>query len=255
MLQYKHLKNASRPLIETLLEIFNESLSSSQVPRQWKTAQITMISKPNKPPQELKSYRPISLTSCLSKLMERCVLRRMTSFLEANKIIPDNQAGFRKGFSTDDHLFRLINSVINNFNKNKITGVVMFDIEKAFDRVWHDGLILKMQKFGMPNYIIKWIDSFIRNREFKVKYKETFSKPYKIKAGVPQGCICSPTLFAIYIADLSTLLKCENGKYSDDISIWKEGVSTSEIENFYRTTSKLSKTTAKHGASTRKPRI
>ena len=65
----------------------------------------------------------------------------------------------------------------------------MFDIEKAFDRVWHDGLTFKIQKLGLPNYLLKWIDSFIRNREFKVKYKDTVSKSYKIQAGVPQGCI------------------------------------------------------------------
>lgn len=189
-----------------------------------------MLPKPNKPSCDIKSYRPISLTSCTSKLLEKMILNRITSHLEIHSIIPPNQSGFRKGFSTQNHMFNLTNNAINNFNKGNYTGVVMFDIEKAFDRVWHEGLIFKLHKIQLPVYLINWIKSFLKQRQFEVKYKDKISERKNIPAGVPQGCIISPTLFSIYIHDLNHVLTEENGQYADDISVWTSNKSLKKIE-------------------------
>ena len=127
-----------------------------------------MIPKPNKTLDDLTSYRPISLTSCLSKLLERLILNKINTHLTQNEIIPPNQAGFRQNFSINDNMLRLINGTINNFNDNKITGLVMFDVERAFDRVWHDGLFYKLKQIRLPHYLILWLNSFIKGMCFKV---------------------------------------------------------------------------------------
>jgi hypothetical protein len=156
-----------------------------------------MILKPNKPAQEISSYRPISLTSCFAKLIEKFIQKRLVTFLNQNKLISSHQSGFRSGYSTKDHLFQLTNDTINNFNNYEYTGAVMFDLDKAFDRVWHDGLIHKLKQINTPEILIDWINNFIRNRTFIVKYNDANSIIKKINSGVPQGCILSPILFSI----------------------------------------------------------
>ncbi len=127
-----------------MLDVFNQSLQTSEIPTEWKLSKIIMLKKPNKPADDVGSYRPISLTSCLAKCMETVVLFRINQHLDKNKIISKFQSGFRKGRGTKDHILRLTQNVINNFNRKKNTSAVMFDMEKAFDRVWLQGLIFKL---------------------------------------------------------------------------------------------------------------
>lgn len=101
----------------------------------------------------------------------------------------------------------------------KSTGIILLDIEKAFDSVWHDGLIHKLVKFGFPIYIVKLVKSFLEDRMFSVSINGTLSAPKNIPAGAPQGSVLSPTLYNIFIADMPIPLNCELALYVDDTAL------------------------------------
>ena len=189
-----------------------------------------MIPKPNKPPTEINSYRPISLTSCFAKCLEKFIQNRIVAFLDKHNILSPHQSGFRKNHSTKDLILQLTNDIINNFNKYEYTGAVMFDLEKAFDKVWHQGLLYKLKQINTPTYLLNWIGSFLANRSFYIQYNQEKSHKYAIRAGVPQGCIISPILFSIYISDISKELSDTHGLFADDISIWKSNKNLSYLE-------------------------
>jgi hypothetical protein len=228
---YNHIINSPSNIRKMILDIFNQSLVSNEIPSEWKLSKIIMIRKPNKPDKEIGSYRPISLTSCLSKCLEKIVLNRLNNFLEKEKIISKYLSGFRKNHCTKDHLLRLTQHIINNFNQNKLTSVVLFDMEKAFDRVWHQGLIYKLHLYNIPPYLLAWLSNFITNRKFYVECNNQKSNIYDIKAGVPQGCILSPTLFSIYFSDISDKIQSPHAIYADDLSIWESETKLKHIES------------------------
>ena len=234
-IQYNHIKNAPKSFKQLIINLFNESIETGKIPTSWKKAKIIMIPKPGKSKSEITSYRPISLTSCFAKCLEKFIQIRLNHFLEKNNIISKHQSGFRTNHSTKDHIFQLSNDVINNFNNYENTGTVFFDLEKAFDKVWHKGLLFKLKKINLPGTLFNWIMHFLLEREFFVYYNSCFSNIYKINAGVPQGCILSPILFSIYISDISTSLSKTHGLYADDISLWKSSTSLKSLESQIQT--------------------
>ena len=209
----------------TILKFFNFSLDYSILPTTWKTAKVKMILKKNKNPSLPDSYRPISLLDCIAKLLEKLINRRLTDFLESNNKISIFQSGFRKHRSTSDHITRLIQNVKEGFNNLKITGAVFFDISKAFDRTWHNGILYKLDKIHTPLYLTKWIENFLLNRKFFINVNDQNSALRPIKAGVPQGSCLSPTLFSVYISDIADLITKNHPEvkvalYADDLCIW-----------------------------------
>ena len=105
-----------------------------------------MFPKPEKPLHNLSSYRPIQLTSALSKTLEKILVKRLHSHLDHHNLLPIYQAGFRPHFSINDQLLRLINTITNHYNTSRPSCLLLFDLEKAFDKVWHDGLLFKLKK-------------------------------------------------------------------------------------------------------------
>ena len=170
------------------------------------------------------------MTSCHGKLLERIVYSRIYNFLEKNNLLINEQSGFRKHRRTADNLFFLIQKVVESYNRKKKVCCLYFDISKAFDRVWHDGLIYKLIKIKLPPYLIFWIKSFLHSRYFIVNVNGHLSDQYPIKAGVPQGAVISPLLFSIFINDIPKRNK-PNCQYSllfaDDLATFfifnKEG--------------------------------
>jgi hypothetical protein len=100
-----------------------------------------MILKKDKPSNEIKSYRPISLLNCMAKLLEKIVNKKLINYVENNNLLPPCQSGFRKAKSTQDQILRINQSIIEGFNKNCKTGAVLFDLEKAFDKTPHEGIL------------------------------------------------------------------------------------------------------------------
>lgn len=206
--------------IRFLVLIFNLCMSFGFFPDAWKTAKVIAIPKPNKNKSDPKSYRPISLTACIGKIFERVILTRMNNFILDNEILNNEQFGFRAGCSTTHQVKRIDNMVKHQFRFKKSTGLVLLDIEKAFDSVWHNGLVYKLSKNGFPLYLIRAIQSFIFNRSFFVSIGKANSGTRNIFAGVPQGAVLSPTLFNLFIFDFPIPNRCGVALYADDAAVY-----------------------------------
>ena len=187
--------------LNIILKLINNTLIYG-LPSNWKTAAITMIPKKKGNSPNPNDYRPISLTSCLGKLAERLVKTRLYEFLEKNNKIIIEQSGFRNHRSASDNLLFFTQKISETLNKDKKACGIFFDISKAFDRVWHDGLIYKLINMNLPFYLIKYIKNFLNNRKFFINVKGQLSDTCPIECAVPQGCALSPILFSIYINDI-----------------------------------------------------
>ena len=204
-------------------------LKLSYFPAKWKHAKVIPIKKPGKNPVEITSYRPISLLSSISKILEKILVERINKHIVANDILPNEQHGFRAGLSTNHQLYRLKNHIHTKLRNGQSTGIVFCDVEKAFDRVWHDGLVLKMIRHRFPVYIVRIINNFIRNRTFEVNVSNKNSTTHCLPFGVPQGSCCSPILYNIYISDCPRLTDCDIAFYADDTAFFKSSSLRAEI--------------------------
>lgn len=183
-------------------------------------ALIIPIAKPSKDHSRTENYRPISLLPTLSKIFEKLILKRINTFINSNNIIPASQFGFRNNHSTIHQLLRLTDFIATNFQKSKHTLALFLDVEKAFDKVWHQGLLYKIRQYGFPQYLQQIIKSFLINRSFKVQVNLVQSSVYDITASVPQGSPLSPTLFNIFISDLPQLKHSKIALFADDTVIF-----------------------------------
>lgn len=200
----KHLPNAS---LNTLLDVFNLIWKNEIFPKHWSEATTIPIPKPNKDPINPTNYRPIALTSCVCKTMERMVNKRLVWYLETNNLISRYQTGFRKNRSTNDQLIRLESFVRNGFIRKQHVVAVFFDLEKAYDTTWKYGIMKDIYDIGLKGHITKFIHNFLSNRSFKVRLGTTLSEVYDQEQGVPQGSILSPTLFNIKINNIEECLE------------------------------------------------
>ena len=146
-----------------------------------------MLLKPDKLPSLTTSYRPISLISSIMKLFERVVGQRLRSHLEHIGFINKHQSGFRKAKSTDDHLFRLSQSIMESFNRREHVAVAFLDIEKAFDNLWHNGLRFKIFQVDLPTKMTRWLSDFLVGRLIQVNVNNFFSNQINPKAGCTTG--------------------------------------------------------------------
>ena len=129
---------------QALLCLINMTWRSGDIPKVWRNAILTPILKKGKPQDDLNSYRPISITSCLGKLSERMVNSRLYWWLETSGQLSKFQAGFRADCRTEDQLFRLTQRIIDGFQEKKHTTAIFVDLKQAYDKVWRKGLLLKM---------------------------------------------------------------------------------------------------------------
>ncbi|GFV25528.1 RNA-directed DNA polymerase from mobile element jockey [Trichonephila clavipes] len=162
---------------------------------------------------------PISLLPVLSKITEKIIQKRLCQYLNDNDILIPQQHGFRVGLSTSHQLLRVVGYIKAGFQNRKSTGAVFLDIQKAFDRVWHVGLLYKLIKINTPPHLTKLISSFINNRSFSVKVNNTHSTNRRIIAGTPQGSSISSILFNIYVNDIPRTSQSTICMFADDTAI------------------------------------
>ena len=154
--------------------------------------------------------------------MERIINRRLTDWAEDKNIFMNEQSGFRNNHSTQDVIFKLIESSKINLKKIKKTGIVLFDLEKAFDTTPHNHLLDKLHKLKCPPLIGKWLLSYLKNRKFVVQINNLNSSVKNISAGIPQGGCLSAFLFTIFINDVKKELnksKTKFAAFADDLSV------------------------------------
>ena len=227
---YSMLKHLPRSGMDFLLHIFNLSWSSHSFPSIWKTYSIIAINKMGKPLDSPASFRPISLTSCVSKLFERIILSRLLFFLESNSILSPRQAGFRSGQSTLDQILFLSQSISDGFNKPRPGSRMILstiDFSKAFDSVWHAALFHKLISAGLPPCFARWTRSFLSDRRASVAYIYHNGRSFRVRRGVLQGSVFGPVLFSFFINSLLAFLpsSVSCSLYADDLAIWSSSPS------------------------------
>jgi hypothetical protein len=186
----KHLKHLGPIAITYLTKLFNIALNQNIIPAVWKLAKIVPISKPNKDPGVGASYRPISLLSPISKLLEKIILPTITTNIP--KI--EHQHGFKPHHSTTTALHNLTNQIVTGFNNKKPPKRTI-----AFDTINLHTVIHKLTNTNIPNTIIKFISNYIKGRKAYTTYNNAHSKQQQFKAGVPQGGVLPPPLQHIHV--------------------------------------------------------
>ena len=231
-IHYQLLKHLPLGSMEALLSIFNHIWSTGVLPPSWKEAIIIPIAKPGKDSSNASNYRPIALTSCVCKTLERMINNRLVWFLESNNLVTNFQSGFRTNRSTNDHLVRLESFIRDAFIKKEHLVAVFFDLEKAYDTTWKYGIMKDLQDLGLKGRLPSFISDFLSDRNFKVRVGSTLSDLHQQEEGVPQGSILSVTLFGIKI---NSIVKCLNpgvdcSLYVDDFLICYRSKNMNTIE-------------------------
>ena len=196
------LKELAKPLSFPLSDLFNAYLIKGQVPALWKQANVTPIHKKNDS-SDITNYTPILLLSTVGKVLDKIVHKYVFNFLMDHEVITIFQSGFISGDSTVNQLVDIYNSFCNSIDEGKEVHAIFCDISKAFDRVWHKGLLYKLQAVGLTDHLLQWFTDYLNNRKQRVVLPGVFSHWTDLKADVPQGSILGPLLFLIYINDIA----------------------------------------------------
>ena len=213
------LRELSTELSLPLCDIFNTSLRTSVFPEPWKEAFVTPIFKSGDSSNPA-NYRPISLLSTLGKVFERIVFKHTFNFLHTHQILSPLQSGFVPGDSTINQLTFLYNFFSETIDSGKEVRAIFCDISKAFDRVWHKGLLFKLTNIGIRGSLLSWFESYLTNRKQKVVIPNAESNWSHINAGVPQGSILGPLLFLIFINDIVKDIHANIRLFADDTSLY-----------------------------------
>ncbi len=227
---YSFIINSPVIIKNFLINFINTSWSTGKIPNNLKHSIIKPILKPNKTKTDLNSYRPISLTSSISKIMEKMIGYRLNWYLEKNNLLNPNQAGFRKHFCTNDPIIRLKHEAEVAVNSGSYTVAIMIDFIRAFDLMWTDGLILKLMQLKITGNMLNWIMNFLKHRTCQVKIGDTLSNIFCSDNGTPQGSAISPLLFLIMINDFPKLSSfTSDAFFADDSTIWRSGNNLPQI--------------------------
>jgi hypothetical protein len=208
------IKLLPRKTVLLLTHLINGCLRIGYFPTSWKHAIIITIPKPGKDHRHPVNYRPIALLSSLSKIFERVILKKLNAAIGPK--IRNEQFAFRPQHSTTHQLVGLVDQLASNSNSKLRTAAVFLDVEKAFDRVWHAGLLYKLHILGTHTSLLNIIKSFLTDRSFSVKLNTTLSSSRPVLSGVPQGSCLSPTLYLAYTNDVPLNQNARLYLFADD---------------------------------------
>ena len=213
------LKELSHQLASPFCSLFNDSLHKGVVPVSYKEAHVCPVPKKGDL-SAVNNYRPISLLNSEDKLFERLVFKHLYNHLQTYNLLSSLQSGFIPGDSTVNQLTYLYNTFCQALDSGKEVRVVFCDISKAFDRVWHAGLLLKLEAAGVTGQVLEWFKSYLTNRKQRVVLPGAVSDWIFIHAGVPQGSILGPLLFLVYINDIVLDIGSNIRLFADDTSVY-----------------------------------
>ena len=231
--QAKALKYVKDELLTALCYIVNISLEQGVFPDRLKHALVTPIYKSGER-AKVENYRPISVLSVFSKIYEKVMYNRLLPNLEINNVLHKHQYGFRPGYSTDQALIHMTDTIRDAFDKKEHLVGVFMDLAKAFDSINHTILIRKLHEYGLKvdSSANKWITSYLNNRCQQVKYNGTLSDKRQVVCGVPQGSQLGPLLFLLYINDI-----CQSSEiltfilFADDTNAYIRGKDIEQLFN------------------------
>jgi hypothetical protein len=196
------LKSTSETICIPLTIIFNSSLQKGIFPS---TRNITRVvpafTKDDK--SNPSNYRPIALLSCIGKVMERALYKYTYNFIFEHSLLYAYQSVFFNGHSTLYQLLEMYQSVCQNLDERLSTILIFCDTSKAFDRVWHEGLIKKLKSYGISGDLLIWFKNYLSDSRQFVFVNNELSDSGLVKAGVPQGSVLEPLFFLLYINDIT----------------------------------------------------
>ena len=170
---YQFLKHLPLKSLCLLLYIFNQIWVTQEYPNMWKIALVIPIPKPGKNHSDPKNYRPIALTSCICKTLERMVNNRLVWYLESKHIITEHQSGFHRRRSTVDNLVILESAIRDSFINKRHLVSIFFDLEKAYDTTWKYGILRDLFEAGLRGRLPMFVSEFLSDRVFKVRVVNT----------------------------------------------------------------------------------
>jgi hypothetical protein len=218
----KVLKEGRPAIVSILTKLFNLSLTKGIFPTSWKKANVCPLYKKA---EEFftNNYRPISLLDTIAKVFERVVFKYLYNYFRDNFLFSIWQSGFLPGSSTVTQLIEIYDQFCKAVSAGKDIRVVFLDISKAFDRVWHAGLLHKLKGHGIRGRLLKWLQSYLTDRQQRVTINGIHSTWKSIKAGVPQGSVLGPLLFLVFINDITHVIRhCKIRLFADDTCLFIE---------------------------------
>ena len=234
----KLLFELSKIISKPLAKLYTLSLNSGLIPNDWKLAHVTPLFKKGSK-SECKNYRPVSLTSILCKILESIIKDSINEHLIKYSLIKNSQHGFRTGKSCLSNLLDFYNIVTAWLDKSNCVDIVYLDFAKAFDKVSHLGLMIKLQSLGITGSTYKWIKMWLSDRKQCVVINGHCSEWKDVSSGVPQGSVLGPILFTIFINDIDNSVKSKLSKFADDTKLGKVVNNESQAREFQSDLDKL----------------
>ena len=218
------LKQCVDTIVPFITKILNASLSTGNVPDSFKTALVTpLLKKSTLDANILKNYRPVSNLPFISKVLEKAVANRLTTYLTENNLIEPFQSAYRKVHSTETALLRVHNDILKSLDKGEAVLLVLLDLSAVFDTVDHDILLtLLKHRIGLNGLALSWVESYLKHRQQVIHLNGTSSSKQDLMYGVPQGSVLGPLFFTIYTMPLGDLLhdqKISYHFYADDTQL------------------------------------
>ena len=215
------MRRFARQLSVPLQILFLQSLQLSELPQAWKLANVVPVYKGKGSRHEYVNYRPVSLTSHVSKIMERIMTKWLLDELTNRNFISPHQHGFLASRSVTTNLLTCLFDWVGALDNRESVDVIYLDIAKAFDTVSHPKLMHKLDSLSLPPKLTAWIKDFLSNRQQRVRIADTFSDESPVISGVPQGTVLGPILFLIYINDIcDAVSNCKIKIFADDTKIY-----------------------------------
>jgi len=197
----KLLKHCALALYAPICHLFNFTITKHYLPSEWKLHLITPVHKSGERAQ-VNNYRPISLLSIVSKVLERIVFNHLNDFIAEHEIISTNQFGFRRYHSTVQQLLLFLNKVTSYVDSNTRCDTIYLDFSKAFDSVSHNELLVKLWRIRVTNNVWYWLREYLYDRRQCVSTNGHYSNLLPVISGIPQGSILGPLLFVLYVSDI-----------------------------------------------------